>query len=92
MKRLTSQAFLSILPASMNSGSSVEMGTKRATFPGISLPLEDPEVLPVKSLPSIKLLGTWQQDSSKRNAPGFPGHFLFPATSMPGATGSLPTH
>jgi hypothetical protein len=62
----------------MNSGSSVGMATKRDTFLGIALPLEGPRVLPVKSLSGNKLLGILQRDSAKKNAPGFPGHFLFP--------------
>jgi hypothetical protein len=81
MKWSTSQAFLSILHGSMNSGSSVEMATKRDTSPGTALPLEGPRILPIRSLSGNKLLGILQQDWSKKNAPAFRGHFLFPGTS-----------
>jgi hypothetical protein len=67
----------------MSSGSSVEMATKKDTFPDISLPLQGPSILPIKSLSGDKLLGILQQDWSKKNAPAFPGHFLFPGASVP---------
>jgi hypothetical protein len=62
----------------MNSGSSVEMATKRDTFPGIALPLEGPRILPNKSLSGNKLLGILQQKIGQRRMPlHFGGIFCF---------------